>query len=165
MFSFHFSPVVDSLRGAFFWGDLNFSSPSLLRLTVDNFSGFFCCWIMNLDVLLVPLTFRFQIATSLSMQRYALVFGVNTFGALLLQSLLTVVVVDSVGLGLDVSTQVRECASYHLGVVTPSTFIYLFFSCTANASQFSRLFSISSSSTESTLLSFPSSSCSPRSTA
>lgn len=42
------------------------------------------------------------------MQRYALVFGVNTFMALLLQSLLTVVVVDSVGLGLDVFTQVTN---------------------------------------------------------
>jgi hypothetical protein len=40
------------------------------------------------------------------MQRYALVFGVNTFIALLLQTLLTVVVVDSVGLGLDIFPQV-----------------------------------------------------------
>lgn len=40
------------------------------------------------------------------MRRYALVFGVNTFLALLLQSLITVVVVDSVGLGLNVFTQV-----------------------------------------------------------
>lgn len=45
------------------------------------------------------------------MQRYALVFGVNTFLALLLQSLLTVVVVDSAGLGLDVFTQVRRRTS------------------------------------------------------
>lgn len=44
------------------------------------------------------------------MQRYALVFGVNTFVALLLQSLLTLVVVDTAGLGLDVFTQVREKA-------------------------------------------------------
>lgn len=43
------------------------------------------------------------------MQRYALVFGVNTFMALLLQSLLTVVVVDSAGLGLDIFTQVSWC--------------------------------------------------------
>ena len=49
---------------------------------------------------------RFQIAANLSMQRYALVFGVNTFIALLLQTLLTVVVVDSVGLGLDIFPQV-----------------------------------------------------------
>lgn len=53
--------------------------------------------------------FSFQIAASLSMQRYALVFGVNTFGALLLQTLLTLVVVDSAGLGLDIHTQVRRC--------------------------------------------------------
>lgn len=42
------------------------------------------------------------------MQRYALVFGVNTFVALLLQTVITVVVVDSAGLGLDVITQVRK---------------------------------------------------------
>ena len=47
------------------------------------------------------------------MQRYALVFGVNTFMALLLQSLLTVVVVDSVGLGLDVFTQVTNQISQY----------------------------------------------------
>lgn len=45
---------------------------------------------------------------SLNMQRYALVFGVNTFVALLLQSLLTLVVVDSSVLGLKVFTQVRK---------------------------------------------------------
>lgn len=56
---------------------------------------------------------RYQIAASLNMQRYALVFGVNTFMALLLQSLLTVVVVDSAGLGLDVFTQVRKYNEPH----------------------------------------------------
>lgn len=53
-----------------------------------------------------PCSIRYQIAASLSMRRYALVFGVNTFVALLLQSLLTLVVVDSAGLGLEVFTQV-----------------------------------------------------------
>lgn len=47
------------------------------------------------------------------MQRYALVFGVNTFMALVLQTLLTVVVVDSAGLGLDVFTQVRLCVDLY----------------------------------------------------
>lgn len=42
------------------------------------------------------------------MQRYALVFGVNTFVALLLQTVLTVVVVDTAGLGLDIFTQARK---------------------------------------------------------
>lgn len=65
-------------------------------------------------LLLSPQPTRYQIAASLSMQRYALVFGVNTFVALLLESLLTVVVVDSVGLGLDVGTQVRARADQHL---------------------------------------------------
>lgn len=50
----------------------------------------------------------YQIAASLSMQRYALVFGVNTFAALLLQTVLTVVVVDTAGLGLDIFTQARK---------------------------------------------------------
>lgn len=44
------------------------------------------------------------------MQRYALVFGVNTFMALLLQTLLTFVVVDSAVLSLNVSAQVRRLA-------------------------------------------------------
>lgn len=51
---------------------------------------------------------RYQVAASLNMQRYALVFGVNSFVALLLQSLLTLVVVDSSVLGLKVFTQVRK---------------------------------------------------------
>lgn len=41
------------------------------------------------------------------MERYALVFGVNTFIALALQTLLTLIVVDSSGLGLDITIQVR----------------------------------------------------------
>ncbi|NXE05952.1 S19A3 protein, partial [Lophotis ruficrista] len=47
----------------------------------------------------------FQIAVNLSMERYALMFGFNNFIALLIQTVLTVVVVDSRGLGLDIVTQ------------------------------------------------------------
>lgn len=61
---------------------------------------------MSVFFLFPPSIIRYQIAASLNMRRYALVFGVNTFLALLLQSLITLVVVDSVGLGLDVFTQV-----------------------------------------------------------
>lgn len=43
------------------------------------------------------------------MERYALVFGVNTFIALALQTLLTLIVVDASGLGLKITTQVRCC--------------------------------------------------------
>ncbi|NWU96653.1 S19A3 protein, partial [Upupa epops] len=54
----------------------------------------------------------FQIAVSLSMERYALVFGFNNFMALVIQTVLTVVVVDSKGLGLDISTQFLVYGSY-----------------------------------------------------
>ncbi|KAK7883344.1 hypothetical protein WMY93_029518 [Mugilogobius chulae] len=48
----------------------------------------------------------FQIAAGLSMERYALVFGANTFGALVLQTVLVAVVVDSQGLALSIIPQV-----------------------------------------------------------
>jgi len=43
------------------------------------------------------------------MERYALMFGLNNFTALVIQTILTVVAVDSKGLGLDIVTQVRAC--------------------------------------------------------
>ncbi|NXD85673.1 S19A3 protein, partial [Halcyon senegalensis] len=54
----------------------------------------------------------FQIAITLSMERYALVFGFNNFIALVIQTVLTLVVVDSKGLGLDISTQFLIYGSY-----------------------------------------------------
>ncbi|NWQ74026.1 S19A3 protein, partial [Columbina picui] len=54
----------------------------------------------------------FQIAVTLSMERYALMFGFNNFVALVIQTIVTVVVVDSRGLGLDVSTQFLIYGSY-----------------------------------------------------
>lgn len=50
--------------------------------------------------------FRFQIATTLSMECYALTFGINTFVALLLQTIITFIFVDEAVLGLDIVTQV-----------------------------------------------------------
>lgn len=49
---------------------------------------------------------RFQIAVNLSMECYALIFGINTFVALTLQTILTAIVVDTSTLGLDIVTQV-----------------------------------------------------------
>ncbi|KAM6062927.1 thiamine transporter 2-like [Chlamydotis macqueenii] len=54
----------------------------------------------------------FQIAVSLSVERYALMFGFNNFVALVIQTIITVVVVDSKGLGLDISTQFLIYGSY-----------------------------------------------------
>ncbi|XP_077617454.1 thiamine transporter 2-like isoform X2 [Crocuta crocuta] len=47
----------------------------------------------------------FQIAVNLSVERYALVFGINTFIALVIQTVMTVAVVDNQGLGLSVNIQ------------------------------------------------------------
>lgn len=41
------------------------------------------------------------------MECYALTFGINTFVALSLQTIITVTVVDEAALGLDIVTQVR----------------------------------------------------------
>ncbi|XP_041797060.1 thiamine transporter 1 [Chelmon rostratus] len=54
----------------------------------------------------------FQIATDLTMERYALVFGANNFGALVLQTIITAIVVDSRGLGLSIIPQFIIYASY-----------------------------------------------------
>uniref|UniRef100_F6XGX2 Uncharacterized protein n=2 Tax=Ciona intestinalis TaxID=7719 RepID=F6XGX2_CIOIN len=48
---------------------------------------------------------QFQLAVGLNTQRFALVFGVNTFTAVLLNTVLTVILIDKAGFGLDVNTQ------------------------------------------------------------
>ncbi|XP_029788734.1 thiamine transporter 2-like [Suricata suricatta] len=54
----------------------------------------------------------FQIAVNLSVERYALVFGINTFVALVIQTVMTVIVVDNQGLGLPVNVQFLIYGSY-----------------------------------------------------
>ncbi|XP_055021441.1 thiamine transporter 1 isoform X1 [Boleophthalmus pectinirostris] len=102
------------------WGELALSLLSLLMALcvfgMDLLGNIWTCYSLyvlfrTIYMLLITVA-TFQIAASLSMQRYALVFGVNTFVALLLQSLLTVVVVDSAGLGLDVYTQFLIYGTY-----------------------------------------------------
>ncbi|XP_039261582.2 thiamine transporter 2-like [Styela clava] len=48
---------------------------------------------------------QFQIAIGLSTERFALVFGINTFAAVVLNSILTLIIVDDAVLGLDAKTQ------------------------------------------------------------
>ncbi|PZQ90898.1 MAG: hypothetical protein DI548_02895 [Flavobacterium johnsoniae] len=50
--------------------------------------------------------FIFNIALRLSSYSYGLIFGFNTFIALVLQSILTVVVVENIGFGLSIKPQV-----------------------------------------------------------
>ncbi|XP_062058237.1 thiamine transporter 2 [Lepus europaeus] len=54
----------------------------------------------------------FQIAVNLSVERYALVFGINTFIALVIQTIMTVIVVDQRGLHLPISIQFLVYGSY-----------------------------------------------------
>ncbi|XP_059184079.1 thiamine transporter 1 [Centropristis striata] len=95
------------------WGELALCLLSLLMaacvFVMDTLGNIWLCYssyvIFRATYMLLITVATYQIAASLNMQRYALVFGVNTFIALALQSVLTVVVVDSAGLGLDVFTQ------------------------------------------------------------
>ncbi|XP_061683388.1 thiamine transporter 1-like [Syngnathoides biaculeatus] len=63
-------------------------------------------------MLLITIT-TFQIAANLSMECYALTFGINTFVALSLQTVMTLIVVDGATLGLDIVTQFIIYGSYH----------------------------------------------------
>ncbi|XP_005395499.1 PREDICTED: thiamine transporter 2 [Chinchilla lanigera] len=54
----------------------------------------------------------FQIAVNLSVERYALVFGINTFIALVIQTIMTLIVVDPRGLNLAISIQFLVYGSY-----------------------------------------------------
>ncbi|XP_051283249.1 thiamine transporter 1 [Dicentrarchus labrax] len=95
------------------WGELVLCVLSLLMavcvFVMDTLRNIWLCYssyiVFRATYMLLITVATYQIAANLNMQRYALVFGVNTFVALLLQTLLTIVVVDSAGLGLDVFTQ------------------------------------------------------------
>lgn len=56
------------------------------------------------------------------MQCYALTFGINTFVALLLQTIITLIVVDEAVLGLDIVTQV--CLHTELKVLCLTSYIW-----------------------------------------
>lgn len=76
-------------------------------------------WIAYLMYILFRTAYTFlitiaslQIAKHVEMTRFALVFGINMFLALLLQTILTSIVVDERGLGLPVITQFIVYGSY-----------------------------------------------------
>ncbi|XP_053312853.1 thiamine transporter 1 [Spea bombifrons] len=83
---------------------------------MDTFLSIWVCYasyvVFRIIYMLLITIATFQIAASLNMERYALVFGVNTFAALVLQTLMTLIVVDSSGLGLDIPMQFMVYAGY-----------------------------------------------------
>ncbi|XP_068172764.1 thiamine transporter 1 isoform X2 [Antennarius striatus] len=98
------------------WGELalgGFSGLGSAALFLMTFVGnIWVCYtgyviFKSLYMLLITIA-MYQIAADLTMERYALVFGANNFGALALQTVLTSVVVDSRGLGLGIIPQVSS---------------------------------------------------------
>ncbi|XP_005082582.1 thiamine transporter 2 isoform X2 [Mesocricetus auratus] len=76
-------------------------------------------WVCYAGYLLVKSSYMFlitiavfQIAVNLSVERYALVFGIDTFIALVIQTIMTVIVADQRGLHLPVTTQFLVYGSY-----------------------------------------------------
>ncbi|NXE20171.1 S19A2 protein, partial [Ardeotis kori] len=102
------------------WGEVALALFSLLIAAavyvMDIVRNIWVCYasyvVFRIIYMLLITIATFQIATDLSVGRYALVFGVNTFIALVLQTLLTLIVVDASGLGLDIFTQFMIYGSY-----------------------------------------------------
>ncbi|NXD07114.1 S19A2 protein, partial [Nothocercus nigrocapillus] len=106
------------------WGEVALALFSFLIAAavyiMDTVHNIWVCYasyvVFRIIYMLLITIATFQIATNLSVERYALVFGVNTFIALALQTLLTLIVVDASGLGLDIFTQFMIYASYFAAI-------------------------------------------------
>ncbi|XP_037362423.1 thiamine transporter 1 [Talpa occidentalis] len=102
------------------WGEMTLFLFSLLIAAavyiMDTVGNIWVCYasyvVFRIIYMLLITIATFQIAANLSMERYALVFGVNTFIALALQTLLTLIVVDASVLGLEITTQFLIYAGY-----------------------------------------------------
>ncbi|XP_072247856.1 thiamine transporter 1 [Leuresthes tenuis] len=116
------------------WGELalgGFSGLGAAALFLMTFTGnIWVCYgsyvvFKCLYMLLITIA-MYQIAADLSMERYALVFGANNFGALVLQTVITSVVVDSGGLGLAIIPQFIIYSSYFSAISVVFTLRGLF---------------------------------------
>ncbi|XP_067851843.1 thiamine transporter 2-like [Heptranchias perlo] len=103
------------------WGELVlgiFSAVSSAALFVMDYTdNIWICYagymIFKASYMLLITITTFHIANNLCMERYALMFGINNCMALVLQTILTIIVVDSRGLGLDIVTQFLIYGSYY----------------------------------------------------
>ncbi|XP_043926855.1 thiamine transporter 2 [Protopterus annectens] len=124
------------------WGELSlgiFSAVDAGALyLMDLTNNIWVCYagylIFKSSYMLLITIATFQIASNLSMERYALMFGVNNFIALALQTILTVIVVDKSGLGLEIITQFLVYGSYFAVIalifLIRGIFIYTHHRCT-----------------------------------
>uniref|UniRef100_A0A8C4SR41 Solute carrier family 19 member 3 n=1 Tax=Erpetoichthys calabaricus TaxID=27687 RepID=A0A8C4SR41_ERPCA len=99
------------------WGELTLGIVSfldagalfLMNLTQNIWICYAAYLVFKALYMLLITIATFQIAATLSIERYALNFGINTFVALCLQTIVTIIVVDSRGLSLDIVSQVSIC--------------------------------------------------------
>lgn len=91
---------------------VNAGSLFLMHYTVNIWACYAGYLIFKSGYMLLITIAVFQIAVNLSVERYALVFGINTFIALVVQTILTVIVVDQRGLNLPVNIQFLVYGSY-----------------------------------------------------
>lgn len=73
--------------------------------------------------------FSCEVAKNIPADSYALVFGINTFMSLLLQTCLTIVVNSPIGLMLTIRTQVKlllKCINFSIKLIINA--LYWFFS-------------------------------------
>nr|XP_025862102.1 thiamine transporter 2 [Vulpes vulpes]XP_025862103.1 thiamine transporter 2 [Vulpes vulpes]XP_025862104.1 thiamine transporter 2 [Vulpes vulpes] len=84
----------------------------LMHYTTDIWACYAGYLIFKSSYMLLITIAVFQIAVNLSVERYALVFGMNTFMALVIQTIMTVIVVDQKGLNLPINIQFLVYGSY-----------------------------------------------------
>lgn len=101
------------------WGPLTTSGPATSHMCCSEASISSWCLLQRTPVqfnylyvvilllsINVCMLFRFQIASSLTKELCALVFGINTFLGTILKSIINLIFSDKRGLGLDVHKQV-----------------------------------------------------------
>ncbi|XP_067849010.1 thiamine transporter 1-like isoform X2 [Heptranchias perlo] len=85
--------------------------------TVQNIWVCYVCYVVFRIIYMMLITIAtYKIAANLSVELYALVFGVNTFVALVLQTVLTLIVVESGMLNLDIFGQFLAYSIYFAAI-------------------------------------------------
>lgn len=99
-------------------------------------------WVAYVAYLIIRIIFQtvltiatYQVAVHLSSRCYGLVFGLNTFLALILETIMTVIVVDKHGLNLDVRTQFVVYGGYFGCLALPFLMKFIYSRCFCKKNQ------------------------------
>ncbi|XP_031725516.1 thiamine transporter 1-like [Anarrhichthys ocellatus] len=88
----------------------------LMDLTDNIWISYSCFFLFKTVYMALTTICTFQIAKMLSRERYALVFGMNSFVGTILQSVLTAIVISSKSLQLTITSQFLIYASYFVAI-------------------------------------------------